>query len=251
MSYLRQCDLDLLFIVISRNTTASTLWWSCKPTIVNKESSIEITVWLLLLLTCALGAMSPGPSLVVVMQSCVAHGFRVGATLSVGHGVGVGLWALLTIVGTVTFMQRVPLVEFVLIVFGSFYLIYLGTSILKTLMHKPKVTDADNGAGLAPNAVRRNSFIKGFTLAFINPKLAVFFIALFSQFVSQSSTATENTIMIMTAMWVDILWYLFVCYALTVGQTRIHIDRYSGSISLCSALLLIVIGVGSLSSLIL
>ncbi len=58
--------------------------------------------WLAVVSICALGAMSPGPSLAVVLRHTVQGGRRAGSLAAVTHGLGVGLYAL-------AHTQRLPL----------------------------------------------------------------------------------------------------------------------------------------------
>ena len=66
---------------------------------------IDINFWFLAVVTCLLGAMSPGPSLVVVSNNTMSLGFRYGVITSISHGVRVGIYALLTVFGITLIIQ--------------------------------------------------------------------------------------------------------------------------------------------------
>ena len=55
--------------------------------------------WLLLSLTLFAGAASPGPSLALVVRTALAHGRLAGVIVALAHGLGVGLYAFLIVVG--------------------------------------------------------------------------------------------------------------------------------------------------------
>ena len=55
--------------------------------------------WLSLAIICLLGAMSPGPSLAVVVKQAVNGGARQGVICALAHGAGIFLWAILMVSG--------------------------------------------------------------------------------------------------------------------------------------------------------
>ena len=56
---------------------------------------------------------------------------------------------------------------------------------------------------------------EGLLLAFLNPKLALFFVALFSQFVPQQMTLAHAATLTLTAGGIDLLWYSLVALGLS------------------------------------
>ena len=48
---------------------------------------------------CAMGAMSPGPSLAVVLRNTISGGRLQGIMTGVGHGIGFGIYALIAVTG--------------------------------------------------------------------------------------------------------------------------------------------------------
>ncbi|MCP4984376.1 MAG: LysE family transporter, partial [Gammaproteobacteria bacterium] len=58
----------------------------------------------------------------------------------------------------------------------------------------------------------------GFLVAFLNPKVALFFIALFSQFINPESSVTDKVIVTLTAGCIDAVWYISVALMLSHGR---------------------------------
>ncbi|HKI74867.1 MAG TPA: LysE family transporter, partial [Pseudomonadales bacterium] len=67
---------------------------------------MTLAVWLSACVVCALGAMSPGPSLAVVIRNTVSNGGREGVATAWAHAVGVGLYALATTFGLAALIIR-------------------------------------------------------------------------------------------------------------------------------------------------
>ena len=58
--------------------------------------------WLALAVVFILGAMSPGPSLAVVLSNTISGGRSQGVATGIGHGVGFGIYAFLAALGLAT-----------------------------------------------------------------------------------------------------------------------------------------------------
>ena len=60
---------------------------------------MNIESWFQLVAICFLGAVSPGPSLALIVANTLAGGRAYGVVTSLGHGAGIGIWAFLTALG--------------------------------------------------------------------------------------------------------------------------------------------------------
>jgi threonine/homoserine/homoserine lactone efflux protein len=163
---------------------------------------LEFSHWLSLLSICLLGAMSPGPSLAVVLKSSLGDSHRAGYVTAIAHGVGVGLYGLLTVTGLAVLITRSPVLFLAIQLFGGVYLIYLGVNSLRSSGSPNLKSEIDSG--------NRNAALRGFLVAFLNPKLAVFMLALFSQFLNPEAKALEKGIMVATVGITDACWYSLV-----------------------------------------
>ena len=70
-------------------------------------------------------------------------------------------------------------------------------------------------AWLLRGAASASAARDGFLIAIMNPKIALFFLALFSQFVRPDAGMTEKAIMAATAGVIDALWYIIVAVVLS------------------------------------
>ena len=185
---------------------------------------MSFTSWLIVVGVCLAGAMSPGPRLALVVQASLASSRRAGFLVSVSHGLGIFIWALFTASGMGLVLIEWPEMYNFLQFIGCLYLLYLGGRGLLTSKNS-------NPIELEESSVAR-PIIDGFLIAITNPKIALFFLALFTQFVRVEADWTEKIIMASTAAVIDTLWYCLV--ALTVSNKvvvnsltdkKIFIDR--------------------------
>ena len=198
---------------------------------------MEFSSWLALVTICVVGAISPGPSLAVVMRNTMRGGQYHGVLTALGHGAGVGLYALMTALGLALIIANNPLLFDVIRYGGAAFLAWLG---VKALLAKPGPQPAS--AEHHGVAGRQGAF-EGFMVAFLNPQLAIFFVALFSQFVHANTDWQQSGIMMLTAGGIDAIWYVLVALLLSRGPVlawlkakSAWLDRLSGVVLLALAL---------------
>ncbi|MGL4206917.1 MAG: LysE family translocator [Aeromonadaceae bacterium] len=202
---------------------------------------MEFTTWLPLAAICLMGAISPGPSLALIMRNTLQGGRLQGVATGWGHGLGVGLYALFTALGLALLITNTPWLFQLIQYGGALFLAWLG---LKALWPR---SDRPSQEQDATPASRRRGALEGFAVAFLNPQLAIFFLALFSQFVHADTDWREGSIMMLTAGGIDALWYSLVALLLSHGpvlaqlQARARvIDKISGLILLGLALKVVI-----------
>ncbi|OUU54128.1 MAG: hypothetical protein CBC12_01760, partial [Candidatus Puniceispirillum sp. TMED52] len=169
---------------------------------------MSVSEWWPLALLCLLGAMSPGPSLAIVVRHTVTSGTRAGVICAFSHGFGIFLWAALMVSGLGALLLAQPTWFDGLRALGAGFLMYLGCRALMAQRGASANTgEANSGGG---KAVR-----EGLAIALSNPKVAVFFAALFSQFIQPDATMMAQLMIATTAAVIDALWYTVVAVLLS------------------------------------
>ena len=196
---------------------------------------METVSWLQFSIICLLGAMSPGPSLALVLRNSISRDRTQGALTGLGHGIGVGLYAIIIALG----LSIVAKSYFFIIVqiLGSVFLLWLGSNLL---LQKSKFVEVEENK-LFSGAV---SFNEGFLIAFLNPKIFVFFLAIFSQFITSTTSQGEKILMAAISGMVDTIWYISVAVLLSVTGLIFVLKKYKYIIDKAMGLLLIIIALG-------
>lgn len=174
---------------------------------------MELHLWLSFVVICLLGALSPGPSLALVIKNTVNGGTTKGYATSISHGLGVALYAAITATGVAIIIVNTPIVFTLIQYAGAAFLLYLG---VKSLLSKKSKFSQVEQSNTQESTI--NGWRDGFLIAFLNPKLAIFFIALFSQFLNAESSEQQKVIMTLTVGTLDALWYCFVTFLLSKGN---------------------------------
>lgn len=179
---------------------------------------MTLATWMTVVGICLLGAMSPGPSLAVVVQQTLAGGRRNGVATALAHGAGVGIYALLSIFGLAAVLTASPLAFAVLQWGGAGYLLWLG---LRGLLARAHPDAALETVPTTASAIR-----DGFLVVFLNPKIAVFFLALFSQVVGSGTSTAVRLGYAATALGIDALWYLCVAWLVSTPVWLRRLQRH-------------------------
>ncbi|ATJ81442.1 LysE family translocator [Halomonas beimenensis] len=197
---------------------------------------MPFSLWMSLAAVCAMGAMSPGPSLALVLRHTLGGGRLPGVMAALAHALGVGLYALLTVWGLGALIVGFPTLFQVITWAGAAYLAWLGIKALR----------AGRAGALHPDAMATSgcqAARDGMLVALGNPKLILFFVALLSQFVTPDMSLAARAIIVLTAMIIDGGWYVLVAVSLSHSrvlpwlQARAHwINRATGLLLLLLAL---------------
>lgn len=170
---------------------------------------MTLQAWLSLALLCLLGAMTPGPSLAVVLGSTVRGGRAAGLAAALAHGLAVGLYALLTVAGLAAVLAAAPALFTLLQLAAAGYLLLLARAALRSRGAALAVVPTDPAAQAAHGETRAAAR-DGFMMAFLNPKLALFMLALFAPFVTPDQALGAKAVLVLTIGGIDAFWYATV-----------------------------------------
>ncbi|PMH44525.1 lysine transporter LysE [Vibrio sp. 10N.286.49.B3] len=170
---------------------------------------MTFSIWLSLLAVCLLGAMSPGPSLAMVAKHTLAGGRANGLAAAWAHACGIGIYAFITIIGLAVVLQQSPMLFKGISIAGALYLAYLGYGALRSKGGVAAKLESGESVSIWQSAR------EGFLISLLSPKIAIFFIALFSQFVSAGNDILSQLLIVSTPWLVDGLWYTLITIMLS------------------------------------
>jgi len=197
---------------------------------------MDFTALLGMSFVCALGAMSPGPSLAVVLRNTISGGRTQGVLTGIGHGIGFTIYAFLAVTGLSAILIANESAFTLLQLSGAIILLWLSYNML-TYQSSGKLEEHPSSG--------RQGFIEGFMISFLNPKILVFLVAVFSQFIDPNMTFSDRIIMATVAGLIDTIWYVLVATFLAgtsiidnLRANSILVDRIIGSVLLFLALII-------------
>jgi len=169
---------------------------------------MSIFIWSQFALVCIIGAMSPGPSLALVIRNNINFNRIAGIMTSIGHGLGIAVYATMAVFSLGLILQTNQNLFLTIQVLGLIFLCFLGVMFI---FQKQSDSNIDENK----NQKQINSFFQGFLIAIINPKILIWFTAIYSQFISIEVNITFNVILIATASIIDAIWYIIISIIIT------------------------------------
>lgn len=187
--------------------------------------------------------LSPGPTALIVFRYAV----RADASLTVvvaGIVCASATNVSLVVAGLWAIILASPVAATVIGVLGSVYLLYLGLASLLTAWRK--FNSAYNEGGLdksiSNSAIKINNFMlfrDGFLVNFLNPKIAVFYISIFSQFVEPEMP--DYVVMIFATQLVlqSLMFWSMFAAATRAGAIKKALNKTGGWVDFVFGLALI------------
>lgn len=183
------------------------------------------TDWLALLLACAAGAMSPGPSLALVVRHASAS-LPAGIACSVAHAGGVGVYAALAVSGlALAFERQAWLAQIIALLAGAW------------LLRLAWLSWRSPGDWSGPNAPLGPALRDGLLMGLVNPKVALFFLAIFTAVLPAGASVLEQVAAVGLAIGIDAGWYVLVSLLLYRSGLLGFLQSHAKALNRASALI--------------
>ena len=190
--------------------------------------------WVQFATICIVGAMSPGPSMALIIRNSIKYGRLSGILSSIGHAIGIGIYAGVSVAGLQIILINNIFLFNTIQFCGSVFLLVLGILFLRDTGQKLSIQDKQKSV---------NSFMQGFAISILNPKILIWFAAIFSQFIEISSTNFVKFTMVLIASSIDGLWYIILTIIVTGFGLKQFLENNTKIIQNISGAVLIFISI--------
>ncbi|HZZ09304.1 MAG TPA: LysE family translocator [Paraburkholderia sp.] len=156
--------------------------------------------------------VTPGPDTAYIVGRSVAQGRGAGLMSALGISAGCCVHSLACAFG-LTALLAASAAAFTVIKFvGAMYLMYLGVRLIFAKPAADQTAGEARGAG-APKSLRQ-LFLQGFWTNVLNPKVVLFFVSFFPQFVTAGSERKALAFLTLGAVFVlmSMIWNSFVAW---------------------------------------
>ena len=143
---------------------------------------LDIVHFPLFVASVVLLCVTPGPDLAYIIGQSMVRGRRAGILSATGVALGSCTHAVASALGLTALIAASPLLFTVIKYIGAAYLIYLGAKMMLSTFGVSKERPLDVQSNMAEVETRR-LMLRGFITSITNPKVLLFFIAFFPQFV--------------------------------------------------------------------
>ena len=197
--------------------------------------------WLIMVLLLLAGAASPGPSLALVSRAAIQGGVKVGLLASFGHGLAVSIYAFLAVRLTAFSKSDLEQLSQIIHIVAVIFLCYLGTSMVaEGIKKKFKPTAFSENKKKAEPQYQTRAFTSGFLIAFFNPKVALFFLAVFNTTIPQDITLTTAWTVAILAGLIDGGWYALVSSLISLKVFRTILGTKTAELDIIFGTILVV-----------
>jgi RhtB (resistance to homoserine/threonine) family protein len=179
-------------------------------------------------------AMAPGPDFVIVTRHAAVSGRRAGVATGLGIASGVFVWAVVAAFGVASLLAASAVAFTVVKLVGAVYLGYLGVKALVSAWRRGEALKAERRAATVRPVV---AYRQGLLTNLLNPKCAIFFVALMPQFLSGSPQMGETMLLSALAVVVTAVWYTVLANVVGVlrkffasARVRRTLDTITGAI---------------------
>jgi len=198
--------------------------------------------WGLLALTCLAGAASPGPSLALLIRSVVRDGRIAGMVFGIAHGAGILFYAGAVTVGLGAALLVSPAILIALQGAGAIFLLWIAGQMIRAGLTATVAPDEGNLRAEKSRPLLQHG-MDGFMIVFLNPKIAAFFLAIFSQFLSDGQGIVTRAGMTIFAWLIDTGWYLLVAVIIAFPPLLARLETHQSRIELVIGCGLMLIGI--------
>jgi threonine/homoserine/homoserine lactone efflux protein len=180
-----------------------------------------------------IGAISPGPSFVLVARTSMAASRVDGLFAAIGMGVGGVIFSVVVLLGLQAILANVPWLNFTLKLAGGLYLVYLAVGIWRGAKEQIAVHSSEERI---QSSVRKSFFLGLFT-QLSNPKTAVVYGSIIAALLPNNLPLAATVAFPFLVFLVEAGWYSVVALALSAESSRavylrskVHIDRFAGGV---------------------
>lgn len=199
---------------------------------------MSIDVYLAFCAASLLLAAAPGPDNLFVLAQSALYGIKAGLLVVVGLCLGLCVQTLCAALGLAAVVAALPPLFWAIKLAGAAYLLYLAWMAFRHARDENKMQQASAKSGLA--LVRR-----GLIMNITNPKVQIFFLAFFPQFVAPGTTGTALVLQMilqgLTFMAATMLVFSLVAAAAGYLSAKLFSTRFSMYLNYGSALLFVVL----------
>ncbi|MCG8754971.1 LysE family translocator [Tenacibaculum finnmarkense] len=164
-------------------------------------------------------AISPGPDNIFVLTQSIVNGKKYGLATVFGLMTGCIIHTTLVAFGISELIKQQPNLFFSIKLLGAGYLAYqVYKSDAKISLSTDNLTDTKKSS-------TGKLFQKGFWMNVLNPKVTIFFLAFFPQFLFSKTLSTVIQFYILGGIFIVVSFFIFSAIAILAGSLSVAIKK--------------------------
>lgn len=186
---------------------------------------LGIENYITFMVTALFFIMTPGIDTVFVLNKSIGQGRKSGIVSAMGINTGILTHTFLSAIGLTVLIAKSAIAFMVIKYIGAAYLVYIGVKKYmdtSALFIENRVSEVKNSS--------KNDFWSGFFTNSLNPKVALFFLAFFPQFITPSKLEDPVPFVLLgvTFAIIGVIWYVTLTMFASTFSTKIKGNPNSG-----------------------
>jgi len=170
-------------------------------------------------LACVIVEVTPGPNMAWLAALSLSRGWRTGLAAVAGVALGLSAYGIAAALGVAAIIENSPFLYQTLRWGGVAYLLWLAWDAWSTaddIRSEGEVEDADQ---------RASAFRRGLITNLLNPKAAVFYVAMLPEFVNVAAGNVATQTLTLSVIYVAIATAIHTLIVLLAGSVRGLIEQ--------------------------
>ncbi len=199
--------------------------------------------WILLVGIFSMALASPGPDFVIAVRNSIMHSRKIGVMTAIGFALGVLVHMAYTLMGFAVIISQSVVLFSIIKYLGAAYLFYVGLQALRSQGFEENQKNKKQGSKAIKLMSVKKALWNGFLTNVLNPKATMFFMAVFSQFISVDTPLSVQFFYASTCVVMTGLWFSFVAIILTNQRIKAKFLKFTKWIDRVCGILLIGLGI--------
>ncbi len=189
---------------------------------------------------CFVAMVSPGPDFLLVTKNALSYSLKCGLATAAGIIAGCSVHASYCLLGLAFLITKSVITFSVIKHVGALYLIYLG---IKSLRSEKLPEERVPGIIDKRDLSIKEAFVQGFLCNLLNPKLAVFLLSLFTQFIPINATFREKSVVASIFIVESVIYWPLVVLILQVSVIKNLFSSMQNALGKFCGALLVILGI--------
>ena len=186
------------------------------------------------------GLASPGPDFFYVVRQSAKGSVSAGFWATVGISIGIIFWAGLAIFGVGSLNFADHLFQYLMMIFGGFYLAYVGQILLKV---KESVKFEDLSSKTTTKKPVFRQIINGLLINIFNAKAGVYFVSVASKFVADFPKLSQHFALLCLFVFTTFAYFCLIALLFSRKPVRKFYEKYSRFVDNSAGIIFILFGI--------
>lgn len=168
---------------------------------------MDLTSLLTFVLVALLLVMSPGPGSLLIAKTVPKSGVSAGFAIIIGFLAALLIHGSLSIFGLSLILLQSPNAFLFMKVVGAMYLCWVGVKSLLSVWWPGSRMSSFTVTPQKASVTLRGAFIEGFLTNMLNPKVSIFYLAAFPQFLSINDSIFRAYLLVLSHAMISVSWF--------------------------------------------